>query len=420
MKIFWSWQSDTPGRIGRHFVRRALEIAIEKLKTEVELDEPPSRELHLDHDRKGVPGSPDLANTILSKIRASSIFVADVTPVGKTPEGKSIMNPNVAIELGYALKHLGDESLLMVLNTACGDRESLPFNLKHKAGPILFSLNPESTKEDLLQAERLLSSELKVAIRDCVAALRKKSSTSIPKHVEVEPGAKSSVYFNFGEVIAEWKRSGKLFQVLFHQGPVLYLRLIPEFRAPELKRAEVKDIIFGIKINPLRAFVGGGASWEMNRFGGITYSHEEREGINLFTLSQVFTNREIWGLDATLLSGRTTIPMGTLEELYEAALKHYLDVATKLMDIKPPFIIKAGASGIVRFSLGWGRESYVESNREPIYQDEINSRQVLGNLKEEEVNKVLLGIFENFFDAVGEHRPKNFRGFPPEQIENLK
>lgn len=413
MKIFWSWQSDTPGKIGRHFVRKALEIAIEKLKTEVEVDEPPSRELHLDHDRKGVPGSPDLANTILSKIRASSIFVADVTPVGKTPEGKPIMNPNVAIELGYALKHLGDQSLLMVMNTAYGDRESLPFNLKHKAGPILFSLNPKSTKEDLLQVERLLSSELRVAIRDCIAALGKKESANIPKHVEVEARAKSSVYFNFGEVIAERKHSGKLFQVLFHQGPVLYLRVVPEFSGPELKRAEIKDIVFGIKIRPLRAFVGSGESWELNRFGGITYSHEEREGINLFTISQVFSNREIWGLDGTLLSGRTTIPMVRVEELYEAALKHYLDVATKLMDVKPPFIIKTGASGIAGFTLSRGTERYFETYQEPIYQDEINSYQVLGNLKTDEVNKILLGIFENFFDAIGERRPKDFRGFPP-------
>jgi hypothetical protein len=32
MKIFWSWQSDTPGNIGRYLVRDALNDAIEKLK----------------------------------------------------------------------------------------------------------------------------------------------------------------------------------------------------------------------------------------------------------------------------------------------------------------------------------------------------------------------------------------------------
>jgi hypothetical protein len=30
----------------------------------------------------------------------------------------------------------------------------------------------------------------------------------------------------------------------------------------------------------------------------------------------------------------------------------------------------------------------------------------------EEVSRVLLAIFEDFFDAVGERRPTGFRGFP--------
>ncbi len=133
MKVFWSWQSDTPGKIGRHFVRKTLETAIEELKEEIVVEEP-DREIHLDHDRKGVSGSPDLANTILEKIKATSIFIADVTPVGKTPNGKALINPNVAIELGFALAHIGNQGLLMVLNSQYGDRETLPFDLKHKAG----------------------------------------------------------------------------------------------------------------------------------------------------------------------------------------------------------------------------------------------------------------------------------------------
>ena len=34
MKIFWSWQSDTPGKIGRFLVRDALNDAIEKLRAD--------------------------------------------------------------------------------------------------------------------------------------------------------------------------------------------------------------------------------------------------------------------------------------------------------------------------------------------------------------------------------------------------
>jgi len=43
----------------------------------------PIRRAEVDHDRKGISGSPDLINTILAKIAACQAFMADVTPVGE-------------------------------------------------------------------------------------------------------------------------------------------------------------------------------------------------------------------------------------------------------------------------------------------------------------------------------------------------
>ena len=37
MKVFWSWQSDTPGNVGRYFVRNALLVAIETFEMEKDL-----------------------------------------------------------------------------------------------------------------------------------------------------------------------------------------------------------------------------------------------------------------------------------------------------------------------------------------------------------------------------------------------
>jgi hypothetical protein len=123
MKIFWSWQSDTPGKVGRHFVRGALAEAIEVLRQPNEIEEPSEREareaLHLDHDRQGVSGSPDLAPTIFRKIEQAAVFVADVTlvgettPVGEKAEGraaKKLINSNLAIEYGYAHHALGADA----------------------------------------------------------------------------------------------------------------------------------------------------------------------------------------------------------------------------------------------------------------------------------------------------------------------
>jgi hypothetical protein len=91
MKIFWAWQGDTPGNVSRHFVRKALQEAIARLKQAEDIEEPEEASrrsaLELDHDRKGEAGSPELANTILGKIEAASVFVADVTPVGIVRQG---------------------------------------------------------------------------------------------------------------------------------------------------------------------------------------------------------------------------------------------------------------------------------------------------------------------------------------------
>ena len=110
LKIFWSWQSDTPGSTGRHIIRAALEAAIAELKVAEGIEEAIRSDLHLDSDRQGVPGSPDLARVILEKIDAAFVVIADVTTVGaiatdpdKRP--KKLINSNVAIQfyMRYAL-----------------------------------------------------------------------------------------------------------------------------------------------------------------------------------------------------------------------------------------------------------------------------------------------------------------------------
>jgi hypothetical protein len=77
MKIFWSWQSDTPEQIGKYLVRDALKSAIHKLKQAEDIEESPRDDLHLDQDTQGTPGSPDLVRTIFGKIEKSEVVVAD-------------------------------------------------------------------------------------------------------------------------------------------------------------------------------------------------------------------------------------------------------------------------------------------------------------------------------------------------------
>ena len=146
MKVFWSWQSDTHQPSGRHFVKAALEAAVEQLADHPNLED--AERPIIDSDTSNVPGSPPIAETILRKIRECAVFVADVTPVGQTSGGKKLVNPNVMIELGYALAQVGPERIVLVMNQAEGGTlRALPFDLRHWRGPLTFSLGREATDE---------------------------------------------------------------------------------------------------------------------------------------------------------------------------------------------------------------------------------------------------------------------------------
>lgn len=106
--VFFSWQADTPNNLGRNFVRKALEDACARIASDTSIDEA-HRDLEVDSDTQGIAGQPPIVETILKKIEASRVFVADMTFVARRPDGGSSPNPNVLIEYGYALRSLTHE-----------------------------------------------------------------------------------------------------------------------------------------------------------------------------------------------------------------------------------------------------------------------------------------------------------------------
>ena len=170
MKVFWSWQSDHDGKVSHYLIKDALEVAIEKLKLPKDIEEPSEADrranLELDHDTKGETGWTDIADSIFKKIENCAVFVADVTPVGKTTLGaggkrtdaKPIMNPNVAIELGYAIKALTWSSCVGVMNLAYGKIDDLPFDIhRTRSWPVTYMLKEGATKEEIEAAKKGLA-----------------------------------------------------------------------------------------------------------------------------------------------------------------------------------------------------------------------------------------------------------------------
>ncbi|WP_152269642.1 hypothetical protein [Agriterribacter humi] len=125
--VFYSWQSDLPNNTNRTFIQVVIERAIGQLNKEnLHL------ELVLDSDTKRTEGASEIANTILSKIGKSKIFIADVTIVYSDNNKRKCPNPNVLIELGYAAKSIGWSNIICICNTQYGAIDDLPFDIRHR------------------------------------------------------------------------------------------------------------------------------------------------------------------------------------------------------------------------------------------------------------------------------------------------
>ena len=308
MKVFWSWQSDHPGRVSRHFVREALEKAISQMREDPQIEEA-AREAELDHDRKGVPGSPDLARIILEKIKNSDVSVADVTPVGGVADNqkKRLINSNVAIELGFALGAVSDRALLMILNEAYGTREDLPFDLKHKAGPITYDLAADSTKRQIESEQAELVGTLKVALSEIVGAVAK--GLFRPYQGAQAAADNPGRYFERGEILVS-RGSQSLTCLSDH---LLYVRIIPESEQAEIGRVDALRLCRD-RLRPLDHRPSG-ISFEQNRYGVLCYESGHDETIQ--SGCQLFKTRELWGFNAYYLdrhNGQLGVPTGCHEE----------------------------------------------------------------------------------------------------------
>ena len=131
--IFYSWQSDLPNSKTRGLIESSIEAAVRSLRNTVSV--------YADRDTQGVTGSPDIVQTIFSKIDECDVFVADVTSVAtyhhldkdgnETDRLKATPNANVMIELGYATQVVGWDNIICIMNDDYNHDGEIPFDIEH-------------------------------------------------------------------------------------------------------------------------------------------------------------------------------------------------------------------------------------------------------------------------------------------------
>ncbi len=183
--VFYSWQSDLPNATNRTLIEAALKDAAKEIAADDGVDIEPV----IDRDTQGVAGAPDIGKTIFKKIADADLFVADISYIGKSKHKKrQLPNPNVLVELGYALRAMDEERLVLVFNTAYGKPEDLPFDLKMKR---LLTYSSAEGDTDRSAAKTELTKDFKAALLAGFAVLKPAAPRiSITEVIEHNPAAK--------------------------------------------------------------------------------------------------------------------------------------------------------------------------------------------------------------------------------------
>ena len=393
MRVFYSWQSDTPREVGKGFIREALDRAVAGLVID-EAERP-----LIDQDTQGVRGSPVIAETIFEKIRVANVLVVDVTLVGRTAQDKRLINSNVAIEMGYALGVHGDEVLVKVMNTHYGPPDDLPFDLRHRRWPVRFSLPHDATQPQREKVLGQLTGELKDIIGQYIEANRPPPEVFSP----TKSTYNRAVYWQPPEALIEiGDPSSKNVQEYRYDPdkPLIYLHIWPHDKIEPLSARLLTD--YGkVSIEPLCGTASGWSN-HRNRFGHIAYAWEANTNALLST-TQVLKTGEIWGVNHYILRQkppyRNFIPIPAFETKLRKSLTQYVASARTHFAYPNKIEVHFGMINVNGFVLALPNDT--DSDR--IFED-IEVSTTLDADDVLSIEAAMLGIFTAVYEAGGEIR----------------
>lgn len=349
MKVFWSWQSDTPEKHNKFLVRDALKAALELAAADLDLTEAERPEV--DHDTKGEPGLVAIVDTIFEKIQAAELFVGDVTFVGQTASGKMLPNPNVMIELGHAITSLGPSRILLVMNHAYGGKpEDLPFDLRHRRAPIAFTLPKDATSGERKAALEQLTKDLAAALKPSLGQVIQERAATVqyPLH-PARPGDRST-WLQEGQQIAHhdsgFDGGEKTWDVL--EVPRLYLRMIPAAHNRNIKRAQLESLSNGARLYAPQPWRDG--DFGANDLGYVNVGLSPRLFANqVVGASQWFIETgEIWGFNGAASferGGKYYIADIAIAKSWQAFLRDCTNTMRALGE-EGPYYVEVGVTGL--------------------------------------------------------------------------
>jgi hypothetical protein len=429
MKLFYSWQSDTPARVGKNFLHDALKDALEQLKLTASVEEAErfARAPQVEDERAA--GSPGELRELLKAIGECATFVADVTPLGQSlkaidkPESgmvRKFVDSDVAFEIGYASHLLGDRKVLLLFNAHYGWHDDLPMNLRNRGGAIAFTLVPNASRPEIESERKKLVSKLLSALGQSMNAPPSAvgSASALPSGASV---ANRACYFRAGEILAHSGKAGPgEINYSYASDTLCYLRLIP---LPPLERplplANLRKVV---ERAPLLSRQPEGALSGRNEYGAVAYepsSPPSRGPGNLSASTQLFITGEIWSIGNSLIAHERgerpqwiKLPFLSsviFERVYYDQLRALSAFALEHLTLSAPWEVECGVAG----SKGLHLWVSAQETSGPIVQSDVIIRRTMKSGSDAEMDSILLEFFNLLHAAAGSERASELHGFPP-------
>ncbi len=405
--IFYSWQSDLDAKTNRWFIRDCLKKAIKKVNASVELENA-SREIELDHDTKGVPGSPPIFDTIIFKIQNADLMLCDLSPISIAENSKHCPNPNVLIEYGYALSHLEDTRMLLVINEAYVEgelKDCLPFDLQHKRHPICFNLPANADKEVFKDEGKKLTDIFITALQSaCDFGLLDSSPEIDTDNEEVDC---TTSFLSNNQILGKYSIESDFYEFLWEGDPHIFLKIIPLNSKIAYKDSELLELSRQNNLFHLKGDTSGVAHVRSQdgiclcSMGRFSNNPEVKTITN--SVTQLFHNLTLWGMSTKGLDeevrGKAYIPTGYLRNILFNGIQDYLNFYTNIKLDTKEFRIIAGVSGVYDYAV---TVSSRDVDGHSIHPEITHHADVaLGPELPEAIHEFLETLLENVFDACG-------------------
>ena len=441
LRIFYAWQSDRNPKLNRNLIKDALKRAAKKVKSDPDICDA-NREIEIDHDTKGVTGSPLISETIFEKIRKCDIFIADLTLISAKRSPKPTPNPNVLVEYGYALHALESNRVIGVINESFGQVAKLPFDIRSRRC-MRYSTNSLSSIEELReQLTNNLAAHLKELLKeisgknvsfdkkldnkpaapslghDKVVSPILGSGSQSPKHVAdavVSSGYPHSIPHSWWDGTIGGRENTPLTDphhwLKMEYGPHISLKLQFRHGFRKLTNFETTEQVRR-HLLPLGGARAQGSAMARNADGPVVFLASHTRPDVAISATQFYSWGELLAVDFYCLrrkkkkAGETpVIPTTAVEEILTDGLLNAMKFAREGLEARPPFAAQVGFVDVEGYRLAVNPEFFHgEKTVGYIHRNQIGDSFEIESTDADPFD-LLRPTFEEVYDAADEVRP---------------